>query len=65
VYSDYKLSEPIELGAYGTFTPPSEGHLFLRCRDAWGALADNQGKINFLIRPRQDNGSPLADPRTN
>ena len=45
IFHDYELSEPIELGEDGRFTAPVEGKLYLRCRDAWGELADNSGEI--------------------
>jgi hypothetical protein len=45
LFDDHTLSEPIELGSSGTFVAPSEGHLYLRCRDAWGSLADNKGQV--------------------
>lgn len=64
VFDNYQLSEPIELGAYGTFTAPAEGQLFLRCQDAWGSIADNKGKMEFQIREKQPEGeAPLPDPR--
>lgn len=64
VFDDYQLSDPIELGAYGTFKAPAEGQLFLRCQDAWGAIADNKGKMGFQIREKQPEGEdPLPDPR--
>lgn len=45
LFKDYKLSEPFELGAEGTFMAPSEGKLYLRCRDDWAGLGDNAGEI--------------------
>lgn len=41
----YTLGEPFDLGADMTFTPPADGHLYVRCNDGWGALADNSGKV--------------------
>lgn len=41
----YKLSEPLDLGADGEFEAPSDGLLYLRCRDDWAQLADNNGNI--------------------
>lgn len=41
----YTLGEPFDLGADVTFTPPGEGHLYVRCNDGWGALTDNSGKV--------------------
>jgi hypothetical protein len=51
---EYELSEPIELGVEGTFTPPTDGKLFLRCRDRWGSLADNSGSVSVMIVPAED-----------
>lgn len=46
---EYELSDPIELGAEGTFRAPVDGRLFLRCQDGWGSLADNKGQITARI----------------
>jgi hypothetical protein len=59
---DYKLGEPFELGAYGTFTPESNGDLVLRCRDDWHKIDDgNAGKVSVLIK-LEGNGDPLPNP---
>lgn len=58
IFDDYRLSEPFELGSYGTFTPPSDGQLLLRCGDEWGELADNSGKMAVKIK-LEGKGSPL------
>ncbi len=52
VFDDYELSKPIELGTSGTFAAPAAGKLFLRCRDGWGSLADNRGRITVRIKSR-------------
>lgn len=49
IFDDYQLSEPFELGAADSFIAPGSGHLFLRCADDWGQLADNKGTINVRI----------------
>ncbi|HEV3021152.1 MAG TPA: hypothetical protein VGX76_01745 [Pirellulales bacterium] len=46
----YSLGDEIELGADGTFTAPAAGQLYLRCRDAWGQLADNQGTLTVKLK---------------
>lgn len=46
IFHDYELTDPIELGEEGTISPPIDGRLFLRCRDAWAELSDNKGEIN-------------------
>ncbi len=62
---EYKLGEPFELGAYGTFTPETDGELVLRCRDAWHKINDgNSGKMSVLIK-LEGIGDPLRDPRDN
>lgn len=56
------LSEPFDLGAFGTFTAPADGQLFLRCRDAWGQIADNSGKLSVVIKI-EGQGKPLPMPK--
>ena len=49
------LSEPIELGRRGEFVAPADGQLALRCRDGWGQLSDNAGRLTVrLARPASD-----------
>jgi hypothetical protein len=43
--SDYELSEPFELGQSGSFKAPADGKLYLRCRDRWSELGDNDGSV--------------------
>lgn len=50
VFKDFNLSEPFALSDYGSFTPPSDGRLYLRCRDAWNELADNKGAMTVKIK---------------
>lgn len=60
---EYKLGEPFELGAYGTFAPEADGELVLRCQDAWHKINDgNSGKMSVLIK-LEGSGDPLPDPR--
>ncbi|NQV28629.1 MAG: hypothetical protein HQ518_30115 [Rhodopirellula sp.] len=62
---EYKLGEPFELGAYGTFTAESDGDLVLRCRDDWHRINDgNAGKMSVQIK-LEGSGDPLPDPRDN
>lgn len=49
-FSDFQLSEPFELGVRGSFIAPQNGQLFVRCRDDWGSLTDNQGEIKLFLR---------------
>ncbi len=44
------MSEPIELGTSGTFVAPHDGTLYLRCRDTWHTIADNQGSVKVRIK---------------
>ena len=45
VMRDFQLSEPIPLGQGGSFSAPCDGQLYLRCRDNWNQLGDNDGSI--------------------
>jgi len=47
--TDGKLGEPFDLGRQGTWTAPADGRLFVRCRDAWNELADNEGSITLTL----------------
>ena len=55
------LSEPFDLGSYGTFTAPAAGSLYLRCQDGWGQIADNEGTIKVKIK-LHGQGNPLPMP---
>ena len=46
----FQLSPPFELGNAGTWVAPSEGQLFVRCRDAWTELEDNSGSVKLTIK---------------
>jgi hypothetical protein len=61
IFKDFALSEPFPLGAYGSFTPPSSGQLFLRCGDRWNELGDNKGAMTVKIKNAGE-GPPLARP---
>lgn len=54
IFTDYALSEPFELAAEGTFTATQDGDLFLRCRDDWGAIADNSGIVSVRLTNAED-----------
>lgn len=62
VMKDYQLSEEFELGTYGSFRPPTDGDLYVRCRDDWGSIGDNAGKISLRLK-RKDLGNPLPNPK--
>lgn len=59
---DYKLSEPFELGRFGSLTAPGEGNLYLRCREGWAGLADNRGNVTVKLKLK-GKGAPLAPPK--
>ena len=44
----YALGEPFDLTG-DAFTAPADGHLYLRCADGWGRLADNSGKVEVKL----------------
>ena len=50
ILTDFELGEPFELGKGGTFTAPEDGKLYLRCKDKWNQLADNESQITVTIR---------------
>ena len=45
----YQLSEPFALGTRGKFVAPKEAQLFVRCRDAWTSLGDNEGSGEVVL----------------
>ena len=61
VFHDFALSESFDLGSYGSFAPPAEGRLYVRCRDAWNQLADNRGAMTLKIKLAGE-GAKLARP---
>ncbi len=59
--ADETLTEPFELGTAGTWTAPADGNLYLRCRDAWGEIADNRGTLSVRLKIAGV-GRPLTAP---
>jgi hypothetical protein len=57
VMKDYQLSEEFELGESGSFTAPSDGNLYLRCRTPWNKLPDSAGKITVKFKLK----TPVAE----
>ena len=51
LFQDYQLSDEFELGTNTTFVAPVDGALFVRCREGWGAIADNKGSLNCKLIP--------------
>jgi hypothetical protein len=56
------LSEPVDLGVYGSFAAPRAGKLYVRCQDDWNKLADNSGKLTVKIKAKGQ-GNPLPKPK--
>ncbi len=50
IMKDFALSEPFDLGTRGTCTAPQEGDLYLRCRDRWSQIGDNDGTLSVYLR---------------
>ena len=57
IFSDYELSEPFDLPTESTWTAPSDGDLFLRCYDDWGAIADNKGTVKVKLKLADDDAA--------
>ena len=47
---DYREGQPFELGERGQFMGQVEGQLYVRCRDDWKELSDNDGELTLHIR---------------
>jgi hypothetical protein len=63
--SNWKLSEPFLLGSEGTFAPAGSGDLYLRCRDEWGKLDDNSGRVSVklsYVGPAKSVGGEVFTP---
>ena len=60
---DYTLGKPFELGKFGSVTAPGNGSLYLRCREDWGGLADNQGTVSVKLKLKCK-GPPLSPPKS-
>ena len=51
ILSGNQLGEPFDIGAKKVgFQVPVSGHLYLRCKDKWNSLADNEGQISVYVR---------------
>lgn len=48
--ANLRLSPPIELGKRATWQAPSDGQLYLRCREHWNRLEDNDGQLQVWLR---------------
>jgi hypothetical protein len=47
---DFRQGPPFELGEKGQYTSQVEGQLYVRCRDDWTELSDNDGELALHIR---------------
>jgi hypothetical protein len=59
---EYQLSEPFELGRFGSFQAPGPGNLYLRCRDDWSSIADNRDSMTVHLKLK-NKGQPLTPPK--
>ncbi len=50
ILAGYALGEPFELGADGSFVATQTGKLYLRCRDDWNRITDNQGAVEVRLQ---------------
>lgn len=50
ILKDYQLGQPFELGEKGSFVAETDGQLYVRCRDQWTGLQDNDGEITLHLR---------------
>ena len=50
IFNDFSLSEPFALGTRGSFTAASDGHLFIRCKDDWTDLSNNDGQLSAFFK---------------
>lgn len=59
IMKDFRLSGEFELGADCTWTAPSDGVLYLRCREPLASIADNTGEMEVRITRPGDRDRPL------
>ncbi len=50
VYHNFQLSKPFDLGVDGSFEAPIDGDLFVRCKDSWTDLGNNDGSIKVVFK---------------
>ncbi|QDU29095.1 hypothetical protein ETAA8_42020 [Anatilimnocola aggregata] len=48
---DGRLGAEFAIRHQAKFTPGETGDLYVRCDDAWGAIADNEGVVALTVRP--------------
>ena len=54
------MSEPFDLGKRGSFTASKDGHLFVRCKDDWTDLSNNNGQLTVFFRRNAEVDSASA-----
>ena len=54
----FEQSEPFELGKKGSFIAETEGQLYVRCRESWTNLADNDDAVTLHIRRSPKEAQP-------
>ncbi|MEM7782779.1 MAG: hypothetical protein AAF623_05445 [Planctomycetota bacterium] len=50
VFRNFQLEKPFEMGQRGMLEKLPEGQLYVRCRDSWTSLSDNDGELTLYIR---------------
>ena len=60
ILQDGELVGKINLGTSGTFTAPHSGNLYLRCRDKWTSLSDNDGTLRVTLK---NSATPIRSDR--
>ena len=51
ILSDFELSEPFEIGSKKLAAEiPASGQLYVRCREKWNAIGDNEGQVKVYVR---------------
>ncbi|MEM9410035.1 MAG: hypothetical protein AAGA30_02910, partial [Planctomycetota bacterium] len=51
IFKNYQLSEEFEIGSKSVgLKVPKSGHLYVRCREKWSSIADNEGEIQVFVR---------------
>jgi hypothetical protein len=53
IMDDFQLGQPFLLRNRCQFIAPSNGRLYLRCRDQWNQIADNEGELVVVFKRRR------------
>ena len=49
IFNEFQLSEEFDIGADGSFKPPMDGQLHVRCKSDWASIGDNVGSVQVKI----------------